>query len=82
MIKKQKADKDERDRSRYRRLVRLGDLVSFSVTVKETDLFILAEKDLGEAARELVMTSRYRLEEYIASHPEFVSSLEPLPDEP
>lgn len=82
MIKKKKAARDDRDRSRYRRLVRPGDLVSFSVTVKETDLFILAGEDLGEAARELVMTSRYRLEEYIAAHPDFVSSLEPLPEDP
>lgn len=82
LINKQKAERDDRDRSRYRRLVRPGDLVSFSVTVKETDLFILAREDLSEAARDIVMTSRYRLEEYIAAHPEFLASLEPVPDDP
>lgn len=69
------------DRSVYRRRVRADDLVSFQVTVKETDLMILAEDNLHEEARELVLTHRHRLEEYIAGHGEFVTALTPLREE-
>lgn len=70
-----------RDRSIYRRRVRADDLVSFQVTVKETDLMILAEEDLHEEAREIVLTQRLRLEEYIAGHAEFMTALIPLAEE-
>lgn len=82
LINKQKGKRNLTDRSLYRRLVRAGDLVSFSVTVKETDLFILAGRDLSEEARDIVLTCRYRLEEYIAGNPPFLESLEPLDDDP
>lgn len=69
------------DRGIYRRLVRGEGLTPVQVTVKETDLLILAESDVGDAARELVLTHRHRLERYIACHPLFVGSLFPLPDD-
>lgn len=41
---------------------------------------VLAERDLSEEARDLILTHRYRLESYIEGHPEFLSSLQPLPE--
>jgi hypothetical protein len=66
------------DRSFYRRHVIAADLVSFEVTVKETDLMIMAERDLASEARDLVLTHRLRLEEYLAGNPEFLTALEPI----
>ena len=67
-----------RDRNIYRSLVEADELTSFQLTIKETDLFIMAEKDLKREARELVLTLRHRLEEYIAAYPEFLTALGPL----
>ena len=38
------------------------DLVSFNVTVKETDLYIRAKRDLQPEARQLVIKERTALE--------------------
>jgi len=62
----------------YRHLVKTDDLVGFEVIVKETDLFIRAEKDLSGDAREAVLKYRHQLETYISLNPEFRSSLVPL----
>jgi hypothetical protein len=62
----------------YRNLLPDPGLVSFQVTVKETDLYIKAAQDLREAARHSVMRHRYQLERYISHHPEFFRSLVPL----
>jgi hypothetical protein len=69
------------DRSLYRSHVMAADLVSFEVAVKETDLMIMAERDLASEARDLVLTHRLRLEEYLAGSPEFLTALEPLAEE-
>ncbi len=66
-----------RERS-YRNLLPDQGLVSFQVTVKETDLYIKAARDLREKARQSVMRYRYQLEQYIFRHPEFFRSLVPL----
>ena len=62
----------------YREHVRAQDLFSFTVVVKETDLFILADKDLSSLALEEVLRHRHQLESYIARHPEFLHSLSPV----
>jgi uncharacterized protein len=62
----------------YRETVKASDLVSFSVVVKETDLFVLAEKDLSKKTLELVLKHRLQLEEYIHRHPDFLKSLRPV----
>src|SRR4030042_2636328 len=64
----------------YRNLVKTDDLVKFEVMVKETDLFICAERDLTQKARESVLTYRHQLETYIAMKPDFEKSLVPLKD--
>ncbi len=60
------------------RMARPG-LVGFRVTVKETDLMILAARDLSLRARDLVIQERQQLEAYIAQRPEFLTTLQPLP---
>lgn len=63
----------------YRTKIGSADLVGFEVVVKETDLFILAEKDLKPEAITAVLKYRYQLEEYIAKDPEFQTTLAPYP---
>ncbi len=63
----------------YRHWIKDSDLVPFNVVVKETDLYIRAKKDLKRKALKLVLKYRNILEEYIAKHPAFLTSLEPFP---
>jgi len=62
----------------YRHWVKGDDLVSFSVMVRETDLYICAVSDLHRKAHRLVLKHRDSIERYIARHPDFLGSLEPL----
>lgn len=57
------------------------DLVSFNVTVKETDLYIRARHDLQSETREVVVKERAALENYINNHPGFSVAMEPYPVE-
>jgi ApbE superfamily uncharacterized protein (UPF0280 family) len=63
----------------YRHWTRDADLVSFKSTVKETDLYVRAQKDLEPEATRATLECRSSLEEYIATHPDFLTSLEPVP---
>ncbi len=63
----------------YRQWVHDKDLVSFTVMVKETDLLIRARKDLRRKALRSVLKHRDSLERFIATHPEFLLALMPLP---
>lgn len=63
----------------YRHWIKGGDLISFNVVVKETDLYIRASSNLKSKARKLVLKYRDSLERYIERHPAFLTSLEPLP---
>jgi len=63
----------------YRHWIKDSDLVPFNVVVKETDLYIRTKKDLKRKALKLVLKYRNILEEYIAKHPAFLTSLEPFP---
>lgn len=65
----------------YRKKVRSGDLVSFNVVVKETDLWVSAERELVKETRDLIFDYRLQLENYIQVHPEFVTSLNPYPED-
>jgi uncharacterized protein len=62
----------------YRHLIEDKDLVSFTVTVKETDLFIRAAYNLQRKALRLIEKYRGQLERYIDKNPEFLTSLKPL----
>ncbi len=62
----------------YREWTETGDLASFVVTEKETDLLILADKPLDKEARDSVLRYRKDIEGYIDGHPEFKTSLNPI----
>lgn len=66
------------DRSLYRNTMKAPDLCFFKVTVKQTDLYIGAEKDLTEKALAIVSDYRRQLEAYIQRHPQFLHSLVPI----
>ena len=67
---------------RYRNLIDKSNFTSFQVSVKETDLYIRAYKDLREETREIVLRYRYQIEEYIKKTPEFQSTLVPIQVDP
>ena len=62
----------------YREWTKDKDLVSFSVVVKETDLYVRARRNLKRKALKAVLKYRALLEKYIERHPEFLTALEPL----
>jgi len=61
----------------YRKTLCVNNLLSFQVTVKETDLFIHSAKNLKHIARELTLRYRGYIETYIKMHPEFEKTLQP-----
>ncbi|MDD5451346.1 MAG: UPF0280 family protein [Desulfovibrionales bacterium] len=65
----------------YRAWVSAPGLVSFQVQVKETDLHIQAESPLISETEELVLSYRHQIESYIAKHPDFLTSLVPVPQD-
>ena len=68
------------DQSRnYRHWIKDGDLVSFRVIVKETDLYLRAQRSLKEEALKAILEYRDALERYIEHYPQFLTALEPLP---
>ena len=66
----------------YRNLVTPGTLAAFAVRVQETDLHLLASRDVAGEAEAAVLRYRAQLEAYIAAHPAFLSALTPLPFDP
>ena len=62
----------------YRRGLKTKGLVSFNVMVKETDLWISAEKNLYKEALDRVIDYRLQLENYIKDHKNFLTTLIPL----
>ncbi len=62
----------------YRKDGRSQDLVGFAVTAAETDLYVQAERDLTQAARQAVRQARQQVEGHIALRPEFATALQPL----
>jgi len=62
----------------YRGRTNPAGLVPFTVEVRETDLFILADKDLSAEVRESVLRHRHKLEAYITKYPRFFTSLSPV----
>ena len=66
----------------YRTRMSREGLVGFRVAVKETDLMILAQRDLSVEGRGLIIQERQHLETYIQHHPEFLTTLTPWPPDP
>lgn len=69
---------DPVDRGLYRSAIAAAELVRAHVAIKETDLLVLSEREIGNLVREIVLTERDRLERYIAANPAFRDSLRPL----
>ena len=69
---------DSYRRRRYRSLASEEQLVSSYFSLKETDLHILAVEDVTAEAGELATGFRLQVENYLAAHPEFGTSLSPL----
>jgi len=63
----------------YRDSLKTAGLVSFTVVIKETDLFIAASHAAERDAQKAVLDARYNIEQYIQNHPDFLTSLTPLP---
>jgi ApbE superfamily uncharacterized protein (UPF0280 family) len=79
------SDKDRmshQGKDTYRRRIKCTDLISCHVSVKETDLWVSADRKLEKETRDLVFDYRHQLESYIRSHPEFLTTLSPYPEDP
>jgi len=64
---------------RYRRLVAPEGLVAFEVAVGETDLMVLAERELRDEARAAAREARRQIESHAALRPDFLGARKPLP---
>lgn len=62
----------------YRSWVKSNDLITFQVTIKETDLLISAEKNLEEESLKYIQYYRKELNDYIKRQPEFETSFKPI----
>ncbi|HVO67104.1 MAG TPA: UPF0280 family protein [Syntrophales bacterium] len=65
----------------YRNKVSDNSLISFHVSVRETDLFIRSDQDLSDVAFRSVYKYRAFIESYIKYHPDFLTSLNPITDD-
>jgi uncharacterized protein len=63
----------------YRRIVSNRIYSRYTVKISETDLYVLTDSDLCETAYQSALGYRAQIEEYIRYHPEFKTSLIPLP---
>ncbi len=70
------------DVDRFYRTTTGGDLKSFRISVGESDLLLLAEKDIRSVAMPLLKKYRSQLKEYIHQYPKFAFALEPYPLDP
>jgi ApbE superfamily uncharacterized protein (UPF0280 family) len=77
MGKRRKNPESYRDR-KYRSLLEEGGLVSSFVKIKDTDLHILADRDVTLWAQDLALQYRLQVETYITKNPLFASSLVPI----
>lgn len=66
----------------YRSQAEAAGLVFFSITIRETDLQIMATCNLEKEAAHLVLQARNHIETFIDRHPEFLTALRPLPQQP
>jgi ApbE superfamily uncharacterized protein (UPF0280 family) len=65
----------------YRNLISKNNLKTFNITIAESDLFISSDIDLSISAKKSLLHHRSLLENYIKKHPQFLTSLLPLPED-
>lgn len=63
----------------YRHWIKGTGLTCYNATVQETDLQICTSRNLRRDTLKAVRRCRSEVESYIAAHPRFLTSLEPLP---
>ena len=63
----------------YRSLVKRRDLVLFRVQIKESDLLVLADRNLSRQTEEALLKYREHIERYIYYNPLFKETFEPYP---
>ena len=80
-MKKKKAPLSYRQRKYRQRALRSG-LVSTFVSIRETDLHILAERKVTNEAREAILRYRTQLEGYFQRRTDFCDALHPLASDP
>ena len=66
------------NRNTYRNRMERQGLTSFTVTALQTNLQILADRDLSAEATESLLTCRGYLEAFIEDHPDFATTLSPF----
>jgi uncharacterized protein len=65
----------------YRSLIDKDNLISYNVKIAESDLFISSDINLTQSALNSLIKHRNSIEIYIKNHPEFRTSLLPLPED-
>lgn len=65
----------------YRWLINKDNLTSYNVKYAESDLYISSDINLADFAFKSLIKHRNSLESYIKNHPEFRTSLLPLPED-
>ena len=65
----------------YRSLINKDNLTSYNVKIAESDLLISSDTNLSDEALKSLAKHRYSLETYIKNHPDFRTSLLPLPED-
>jgi hypothetical protein len=65
----------------YRSLINKDNLTSYNVKIAESDLLISSDTNLADEALKSLARHRHSLETYIKSHPHFLTSLLPLPED-
>lgn len=65
----------------YRSLINKDNLISYNVTLLESDLFISSDHDLAKLALQSLTNQRFSLDSYILNHPDFQTSLLPLTED-
>jgi len=65
----------------YRSLINKDNLTSYNVKIAESDLLISSDTNMADEALKSLARHRHSLETYIKSHPDFLTSLLPLPED-
>ena len=82
MAKKRRRKRPESYTRRiYRQLVDDAGLYASRVKIRDTDLQILTDQDVGKKAQDLALKYRLQVESYISQHADFLKSLVPLPND-
>lgn len=70
------------DNRTYRIGIPEVELSSFTITVKETNLYIRTNNPRTQPVFDAVLSARHSLEQYIADNPQFAATLSPVADDP